>query len=163
MISTRNRPDQFGAALTSVLADLPTDCSVVVVDQSDDGRTREIVGALPRGWASVSYSASDRRGLSAARNDGSGQALGDLLLITDDDCVVEPGWCEAWIWEFGRNPRVGIGFGRVICPPFDPKIGYTPSFDIHDDTRACGTEIFWSGSSAQALIGTSMGSWWWIG
>jgi GT2 family glycosyltransferase len=138
----------MGAAITSVLADLPDDCSVVVVDQSDDDRTREIVGTLAGGRASVFYSASERRGLSAARNDGCALASGNLLLFTDDDCVVEPGWCEAWISEFGRDPHVGIGFGRVTCAPFDLAVGYTPSFDIRAETGVSGPELFWEGFSA---------------
>jgi GT2 family glycosyltransferase len=146
VISTRNRPDQIGIAISSVLRDLPADCNVIVVDQSDDGRTRETVQAKAGDSLSVSYAASDRRGLSAARNDGSREAVGDLLLFTDDDCVVEPGWCEAWIREFGMDPRAGVGFGRVTHPPFDSSAGLIPSFDIQDQASSAGLEIFTSGS-----------------
>jgi hypothetical protein len=146
VISTRNRADQLAVAMSSILADLPADCEIVVVDQSDDSRTWDVVQRLSRGSQSVSYCISDRRGLSAARNDGSRVATGELLLFTDDDCEVELGWCEAWVRECRGEPRAGIGFGRVTHPPFDPQTGHIPSFDIQAQLPVGGVEVFWSSS-----------------
>jgi GT2 family glycosyltransferase len=151
VISTRNRPGQLALAVESVLQDLPVDCNVVVVDQSDDDRTKEAVDKQARGSQAVTYHASSRRGLSAARNHGSRAAPGELLIFTDDDCTVDSGWCEAWILVFASNPRVGIGFGRVGYPPFDRRLGHIPSFELHGKTRTSGLELFRQGASAVGM------------
>lgn len=73
------------------LDDLPQDCEVILVDDgSTDGS-----GALCDAWAARHAPArvlhQPNRGLSAARNAGIGQAVGDYLTFVDSDDFVEQG------------------------------------------------------------------------
>ena len=47
--------------------------------------------------------AQPRRGAAAARNLGSRQARGDIILFTDADCVPEPNWIEAMVAPFAGS------------------------------------------------------------
>jgi Glycosyl transferase family 2 len=129
IISTRDRPDQLAPALESVLASLPSGCEVVVVDQSADSRSRRIIETAADSYTGLTYIGSQRRGLSAARNDGAAAARGAVLLFTDDDCIVGADWAAAWLSVLEQEPAAAMGFGRVVPPPFDRTQGHVPHFD----------------------------------
>ena len=87
---------------------------VVVVDNAPStDATRELVDALadPR----VRYVLEPRSGLSRARNRGVREAAGDLLVFTDDDVRIEPGWLGALLTGFTRGPHVGCASGPVFA------------------------------------------------
>jgi GT2 family glycosyltransferase len=77
-----------------------------------------------------------RRGLSAGRNDGVERAPGDVIIFTDDDCLVRTGWIESWCRAFEEDSTLGIGFGPVEAPPFDAEAGHTPTFTVNE-LRSC--------------------------
>lgn len=64
-------------------------------------------------------------GLSHARNRALDESRAELLLFTDDDVMVEPGWLTAFIASAARH-REAAGFGGPIEPwfpePIDPTI-----------------------------------------
>ncbi len=51
------------------------------------------------------------------------------MLFTDDDCEVTDDWVENWRRFFEAHPTVGIAFGKVAVPEFDPMAGHIPNFD----------------------------------
>lgn len=53
-------------------------------------------------------------GPAVARNNGAGIAEGCWLLFTDDDCVPEPGWIEAFSHALTQHPAAIWG-GHVYC------------------------------------------------
>ena len=109
VVCTRDRPELLERALASLVAALPADLPVLVVDSaSRTGRTREV--ALAHG---VRYLRVDRPGLSVARNAGLAAAHGDVVLFTDDDCEVGPDWAPALVAGFA-DPRVGAVTGRMV-------------------------------------------------
>jgi GT2 family glycosyltransferase len=80
--------------------------------------------------------------LSAARNDGAAAAKSDLLLFTDDDCLVEEGWVESWCALFAAHPDAGIGFGPVRPPAPDRPGTITPAFDPGATVKTYTKDIF---------------------
>ena len=142
IVCTRNRPDLAEKAIANVGAEMPEWCELIVVDQSDDDRTLQAVERVA-GRARVRYVRAEPRGLSAARNVGARVAAGDLLLYTDDDCLIDPGWVELWDAEFAADPGAGLGFGRVDCPPEEARRGYTPDFLAQDGDY--GLDLFLRG------------------
>ena len=48
-------------------------------------------------------------GPGPARNHGARNALGGLLVFTDDDCVPEPGWLAAFVAAAAREPNALLG------------------------------------------------------
>jgi len=54
-----------------------------------------------------------RRGKSRAINKAVRQARGEILAITDDDCLVSKNWLTAIVGDFDRDPQLAAVGGRV--------------------------------------------------
>ena len=139
IVCTRDRAESCRDTLARLLESRPSTAELIVVDQSRDDSTRAALAGLA-GFESVIYIRSTRRGLSTARNEGADAASGELLLYTDDDCLPDPGWIEAWQECLTSEREVGVGFGQVSCPPFDPAKGYTAGFNTRNGSH--GAELF---------------------
>ena len=114
IICTRNRSAILRQTLDAVATMHVPDVvryEVIVVDNASTDGTKAIVEAavmrLP-----VRYLRESRPGLGRARNTGLSNALGRLIFITDDDCIVSPNWLETGFRLLANNPRQLIG-GRV--------------------------------------------------
>jgi glycosyltransferase involved in cell wall biosynthesis/GT2 family glycosyltransferase len=145
VVCTRNRPADLRRCLESLVAAPPRGCRVIVVDQSSGTETATIFKELADGLNGFEYVASGRTGLSVARNQGADSAGGGLVLFTDDDCVVTADWVDDWRRFFEAHPTVGIAFGKVDVPEFDPMAGHIPSFDPGHD-EVWGPEVFSRGA-----------------
>ncbi|SFR72300.1 Glycosyl transferase family 2 [Agromyces sp. CF514] len=109
IVCTRNRATMLGAALESILASVPRDVEVLVVDSaSDDLATRDAATA-----SGASYVRSDVKGLSIARDLGLRTSTRPLVLFTDDDCVAVTGWIDPVLEHFA-DPQVGAVTGRML-------------------------------------------------
>jgi hypothetical protein len=89
----------------------------------------------------IDYVRSTRTGAATARNEGAARVDQDLLLFTDDDCEVDPDWAAAWTELFTSHSRIGLGFGRVTAPPYDPTTGTIPAFDPGPGSQVLGLEL----------------------
>ncbi len=113
IICTRNRPDLIAQAVGSVLSNTYPNFDLVVIDQSDDDRTGEIVRARMSEHPKLRYMHSTVAGLSRAYNTGIRESQGQILAFTDDDCVVPPDWIANIAAAFGRNPDAELLYGQV--------------------------------------------------
>jgi glycosyltransferase involved in cell wall biosynthesis/GT2 family glycosyltransferase len=152
VVPTRNRPSDLRRCLASLATAPPPDCPVIVVDQSTDMESAAVFKEEVGGLAGFHYVASESIGATVARNEGA-RSVGrdtDLLLFTDDDCEVTPGWVDDWRRFFEAHPAVSIAFGKVDVPEFDPTTGLIPGFDpSHEDgheDRVWGPEVFSHGA-----------------
>ncbi len=92
VIPTRNEEAQIGATLEAVLGAArlfaPNDASsveVIVVDNQSTDATAEVVSAIAARAPQVVLLSSPRLGAPKARNDGSAQARGTILVFVDAD------------------------------------------------------------------------------
>ncbi len=119
VICTRDRPDMLRRCLRSILLNKVHPYEVVVVDQSTDDRTVEVVkesyGVLS---CPVRRVPTESRGLAIARNIGIKAAQGSVVVFTDDDCTADPNWLTAIAREFADN-AVSCVCGHVY--PADHK------------------------------------------
>ncbi len=152
VVCTRNRPADLRRCLTSLAAAPPADCRVIVVDQSTDMETAAVFKEVVDGMAGFEYLASGRTGASIARNQGAAAAGGGLVLFTDDDCEVTADWVDSWRRFFDAHPTVGVAFGKVDVPEYDPSSGHIPNFDPGRQDRVWGPEVF---SRGTGFIGMS--------
>lgn len=116
-ICTRNRPDVLEACLRTVDFLDPAPNAVVVIDQSDPetaGKVRELCDAR------IAYVRSEPRGLGYARELALERCDTEILLFTDDDCLVRPGWAGALAAVFSLHPRAGAAVGAVRPHPAHP-------------------------------------------
>jgi GT2 family glycosyltransferase len=149
IVPTRNRPEHLRQALDSVVRVLPDDGEVIVVDQSDDERTQEVVHAAND--SRVRRLDSATRGASAARNEGVRASGAQLVLFTDDDCVVGPDWVYFWRSYLDVEDSIGIAFGRVAAPQHDEARGWVPAFDPGRSTHCHGLDVFHQGPAAVGM------------
>jgi len=63
---------------------------------SDDAHDAFLKDILACSYPWVSYYEGPARGPAANRNNGALHARGDWIVFTDDDCLPQPGWLEAY-------------------------------------------------------------------
>lgn len=108
------RTEDLQRCLTSVHASEYPDVEVVLVDN----RTRvpeedPLPGVLAR-FPQVRLVEERRPGISAARNAGLVAARNDVVVFTDDDVRVQPGWLRAVGRRFAREPELTVVTGLVL-------------------------------------------------
>jgi glycosyltransferase involved in cell wall biosynthesis len=117
VICTRNRPDLIGDAVRSVLANSYPSFDLLVVDQSTDARTGDIVRELQGEHDNLRYIHTEIAGLSRAYNIGIRNTDGEILAFTDDDCIAPSEWISQIVAVFAKEPEVGLLYGQVLLPP----------------------------------------------
>ncbi len=125
LICTRNRGAAIRATIRSVLENTYLHFNVLIIDQSNELSTASTVAEFGRD-SRLRYVHTATHGLSIARNIGLAFSHSDLVLMTDDDCVVPPNWIAAMVAPFLRYPHLGMAFCDVIAGPHDPHTGYIP-------------------------------------
>jgi len=97
LICTYNRADDLSRTLDS-LSHIDTSLSwdVLVVDNNSTDRTGDVVAARARTFpVPVRYLFEPAQGKSNALNTGMSRARGRVIVFTDDDVDVPPGWLDA--------------------------------------------------------------------
>lgn len=127
LVCTRNRPDSVVLTATSLLENLELPTEVIVVDQSEGNETQERLAKIkdPR----LKYVRSQATGKGAALNDGLLAATQEIVVCTDDDCEVPPGWVAGMARTLTENPRAAVAFSNVLAPPYDRSAGYIPTYE----------------------------------
>ena len=97
VIPTYQRLETLTACLDCLAPDvqtLPRERYEVIV--TDDGRDITAEQTIRERYAWARWSAAPRKGPAANRNNGAAQATGDWLVFTDDDCLPDAGWLDAY-------------------------------------------------------------------
>jgi glycosyltransferase involved in cell wall biosynthesis len=125
VICTRNREHQVQAAIESVLANQHPNFELIVVDQSTNDVTHNIIQPFtqdPR----FTYIRSNTTGQGLSRNIGLKCARADIVAFTDDDCTVSTDWLKAVEDVFRQYPQVTVVFCSVDPGPHDRTQGSIP-------------------------------------
>ena len=122
-VCTRNCPGPLRDCLAAIgLLDPPPD-ALIVVDQSDAAdaeRVRALCGS------SVRYLRSEPEGLGFARQTAYLHCLTEILLFTDDDCLVRPQWAGALGAVFSVHHTAGAATGACRPHPAHPLPEWAP-------------------------------------
>lgn len=109
IIPTCGRPQLLLDCVASILRNDVQDFEILIIDQE---RARTLQGELVRRFDDdhrLVYLFIDEASLSRARNFGIQRARGDILIFSDDDTVVAPGWLRAYLEAFeagGAQPMI---------------------------------------------------------
>lgn len=131
VIPTRDRGGRVLIPLRTVLSTDHKAFEVRVVDQSESDAT-EVAVKRAVNDRRVHFARSATRGLSAALNQGIGEAAGELIAITGDDCEVGADWLEELTAPLRGDARVGVVFGNVLPGPHDSTLGFVPAYARKD-------------------------------
>jgi GT2 family glycosyltransferase len=120
IVASRDRAGPLLELLASLAAATPLPGEVVVVD---DGSVAPVAASLPsQTWPFRLHILRNESssGPASARNRAVHASRGDLLLFTDDDCVVDPQWVAALASSLATTDRQlgGVG-GRVLARDSD--------------------------------------------
>jgi GT2 family glycosyltransferase len=129
IVCTRHRPSDVARLVGSVLGDHSESIELIVIDQSDNAETERILEQY-RTDGRLRYIRSTTRGKGAALNEGLQLARSSIVVCTDDDCEVPPGWVTGMARVLQSQPAAAIAFGRVIAAPHDRHSGYVPVVEL---------------------------------
>jgi len=116
VIPTCNRSKSLEAMLESIFAGTVVPDELIVVDQSTNTETRELVASLQARAQYLQYVQDPASGSSHAKNIGWKLAKSDLIAFTDDDATVDRFWLAGLIDASRLFSTVGVVGGRIIIP-----------------------------------------------
>jgi GT2 family glycosyltransferase len=116
VLPTIGRPELVRSCLDSLARCEPRAGEILVIDSSEDNRVANVVaGFIEAGARRIGCQTP---GLGSAFNLGLEEAQHDVVLLTNDDCTVEPAWVERGLRHASRDANT-IVTGRVR-PQGDP-------------------------------------------
>lgn len=121
IIPSRNGAARLGETLRSLAAEqAPASVETIVVDDGSDDATSEIAASADLPWGAVRVLRHDApRGRAAACNLGVASAVGELILILDDDMTLRSGAIEAHR-SFHRAQSDAAARGRMVQATVEP-------------------------------------------
>jgi glycosyltransferase involved in cell wall biosynthesis len=122
VVPTRDRPQQLATCLRSLREALRESDELIVVDSASREPGPVAAAVVAAGGRLVRC---ELPGVNRARNAGWRAGQHDVVLFTDDDVEVEPGWADALAAAVQAHPQAGFVTGRILPPP-----GSTPSRDV---------------------------------
>ena len=144
VVCTRNRAGSLARTLDSLgllTLDEPDRFEVVVVDNGSADATPDVIRAFAgQARFRVTCRLEPRPGLSRARNAGISAARGDVILFTDDDCIVAPDWLAASLAQFAEDRCKVVG-GRILL--FNPAhLDITTRVSTVPETLSTPAQLF---------------------
>ena len=106
IIPAYNRAAFLAAAIESVLRQTYNHFEIIVVDDGSVDNTRELATSYP-----VKYIYQQNQGVSAARNRGISQAIGELVVFLDADDILLPKALEMGVETIASYPECGFVAG----------------------------------------------------
>jgi GT2 family glycosyltransferase len=113
-ISTADRADVLDRCLSALLLGEALPAEIVVVDQSNDERTRAVVEKYAGGAVPMVYVRHHGSGLGISQNLAFAHASAAIVAVTDDDCVPASDWMAIVAKTVGGDKGVNAMTGRVL-------------------------------------------------
>ncbi|NDJ24012.1 glycosyltransferase [Nostoc sp. B(2019)] len=114
IIPTYNRNDLLAKCLDCLAPRIQTLSSeqyeIIVTDDSPETTAEEM---LKQQYPWAKWVAGSRKGPAANRNNGAKYAQGEWLVFTDDDCLPDPQWLEAYMQAIVADSSCCVFEGRT--------------------------------------------------
>lgn len=162
VVPTKNRPEGVRKAVLSVLAALPKDGELIVVDDASAPPAAEALAGVEDHRLKL-YVNPGPHGPSAARNFGVQKALGPILMFLDDDDLLVRDYCERVINRLPNLPEnctfgFSASYHMELCGNQTEVPSISPEGVLGDETplkyRQAGLGMgFWITRSAFNAVG----------
>lgn len=115
VICTRDHPESLAACLESFRSLEYPNYEIILVDNAPaTDATRELVKNSFWDLSQLRYVRENQPGLSAARNRGLAEAMGEVIAFTDDDVIVDHLWLKNLVLGFSHSGKVACVTGLVL-------------------------------------------------
>lgn len=117
IVGTYNRAAKLSQCIDSLLAMSVPDSvgwELICVDNNSTDNTKQVIEKFAtRSAIPIHYVFKKSQGISHARNAGLKLARGDIIAVTDDDCIADPNWLKIVWEEFRSDPALSMLGGRI--------------------------------------------------
>ncbi len=113
VVVTKDRPELLDRLLASLVEQTRMPEEVLVVDNNSSVSYEETI-ARYRNSLPLRVVIEKTPGIPHARNRGWREAMSEIVIFTDDDCVAEPDWVERMLAPFTLNPHIGAVGGEIL-------------------------------------------------
>jgi GT2 family glycosyltransferase len=153
-VATMGRPDALARCIRAVLDGHTQPAEIVIVDQSDDDATEQMIREATWPDVSVTYLRQPRLGLAASRNGAIAVSTAPMVAFTDDDCVPDRAWLTAILAVFETDPHVDVVTGRILpLGPDQPGLHAVSSRRSSIPARFHGRSLPWAvGSGGNVAV-----------
>jgi GT2 family glycosyltransferase len=117
-IATRDNPEGLMRCLLALLDGDLLPREILVIDQSRGSATEQAIPHAPNN-VNLVYVRQTADGLSASRNEAVSRYTGDVLAVTDDDCIPDAHWVKTMNAAFSTSEPPAAITGRVL--PYGPE------------------------------------------
>jgi glycosyltransferase involved in cell wall biosynthesis len=123
VIPTRNRDEDLEESLASIRKQTILPIEIIVVDDSDNLRTRNLVEQLGKDFFHQGILLKYLRGneqnrsISAARNLGAKESTGEVTFFIDDDVILDNRYIEKILEVYNEYPDALGVQGDMVLPP----------------------------------------------
>jgi GT2 family glycosyltransferase len=118
-ISTLDRPDALANCLRALLEGEVLPAEIIVVDQSRDNRTQQVIEGYQARGGPVIYIRHAGHGLGVSQNIAIAHAQCPVIAVTDDDCIPPATWLATIVHAFSSSNQIDAITGRVL--PLGPE------------------------------------------
>ncbi|HKR65184.1 MAG TPA: glycosyltransferase [Thermoanaerobaculia bacterium] len=127
IIPTFNTASMTLRCCRAVLADMPANTEVIVVDDGSRDETAELLAREVPAVRVVRLEVN--RGFATAANAGGGVAGGRVVVLLNSDAIVERGALGAFVRAFENDPKLGVAGARLLNEDGTPQWsgGQTPT------------------------------------
>ncbi len=112
LIVTKDRDKKLSRCLSSIQKNTYNRFEIVIVDESLNNKTRNLVKKLPQD--KIKYLKLPSGGKAKGLNLGLSVCRGEIVAFTDDDCLVKTDWLESIADFFKKNDQVMGVFGQSL-------------------------------------------------
>lgn len=139
IITTKNRPELVIRAIKSVLEQSYRNIELILIDDSNDKDTQEIISQFAK---QIRYIKNEKsRGACYSRNVGISEARGDFIAFLDDDDYWMPKKIERQLQQAIKYPLVGCNYvaymGRKRCYVQQPEFVNYEDMLYHNFLGSC--------------------------
>lgn len=108
--------------LASLVRQTYDDYEIIVIDNGSIDKTREIIEGFRSNYPRVRYLLEPKRGRGAARNAGIRASSGEIIAMTDSDCIVSENWIAELVKPIAQEDETAVmGFQKDLLKNYWTK------------------------------------------